>query len=75
MTKLDVAVINRSVERAFAAMCAKLGVDLDNGNSSERVLISHWQEGDEPSYRLQVIRVADGAALSRCVTAHGEITL
>lgn len=57
------------VDAVFDRLLASLGcVD-----GTDALLISHWQDGTNPGFRIQVSRKLDGKSLTRFVSKDGSI--
>lgn len=59
----------RMVDKVFDDLLSRLGCQ----EGPDVALISHWQDGTFPGYRIQVTRRADGASLTKFVCLDGTI--
>lgn len=70
MQDFSAAKLNETVDRVYADLMQKLGVE----GSGEALMISHWQD-ELCNFRIMVRRKSDGKTLTRCAHADGRITL
>jgi hypothetical protein len=59
-----------SVDRVFDNLLARLGCR-DGGDAD---LISHWQAGANPGFRIQVTRRSDNRQLTKFVSQNGSVS-
>jgi hypothetical protein len=59
-----------STDRVFDSLLARLGCK----DGRDANLISHWQDGINPGYRIQVVRKRDGTSLTKFVDRHGIVS-
>lgn len=69
MTKMNAAKCCKSVDRVFDALLGCLGCE----DSRDAILMSHWQEGANPGFRIQVTRRSDGKTLIKFVGQSGNV--
>jgi hypothetical protein len=64
-TRVNASKLNADVDRTFDDLLGKLGCE----DGRDANLISHWQDGAKPGFRIQVSRKSDGKMLTRFVDA------
>ena len=70
-TTYNAAIACRTVDRVFNELLAQLGCN----DGTDANMISHWQEGDRPGFRVQVTSKLTGKTLTRFAGANGIISV
>jgi len=67
---LNAAAICRAVDLVCDGMLASLSCS----DESDAILITHWQDGARPGFRIQMTSRATGRELTRFVGADGAVS-